>query len=460
MKPTSPLSGLGMIALTAAACGTSPAEDTAAADVIGPVTVTISDSIGTVAVASWTTSQPERCQALFGMDGALVQHTPLEAEPSTDHKVALLGLKAGTPYSVVVQAGEHSSEPVDFITAPLPGWMPTIQVQSAQGESAPEGFTIVPIGLPEGDTAITILDGDGDLVWYYKTQEFVTRARLSPDGDHVVIVGSAYGPDDDVTVTWLDWHGSEEQSATHPGLHTDFAVLPDGSVAALGREVRSVGEPARRYMGETIVELHKDGSSEVVWSVFDLLPPDPDKPYFICNHDQQTTCYSHVNWIAYNEPDDSFLLTAYYLEAAFEVRRDTWEMPWILSNSPGSLEVPDLTGPVMLFPHSVLRDGDRILLLDNTSPFAENCTAALIFDLDLEQGQALPSWQYEGDACRRNHFLGNAQWLSDDGVLVAYAIEGQIDMVSADGTLRQRLSLPFDTQFRYAEHLDSLYGPH
>jgi hypothetical protein len=304
---------------------------------------------------------------------------------------------------------------------------------------------------------VSIIDQEGGNIWYMEPGGFATRARLAPDRGSVVVATSVQGPGDPGMVRWVGWDGSIQREVEVMGIHTDFDLLPDGTVAALSREVRLLGEDDRPFRGETIIEIRPDGTQELVWSVFDDFPPLVTGEYIPCSHDETIACYSHVNGITYDPVDDAYLLTAYYLEAALGVERATGETLWVLRSGGGDFTVPGNEGPLLRFPHSVEKHGDELLLLDNNSPFADDCTAALIFTLDRDQGQADVSWQYAGDECLMNYFLGNAQRLSADNVLVTFATAGRIDEVAPSGDLVSRWLAPADSQFRYAELLPSLY---
>ncbi len=420
-------------------------------------TVVVSERIPTVAVVSWKTVEPLACHAAYGLDGATDVSTPSEAEALTRHEFVLRGLEEERSYTVALRCGEVESPPVQFVTGSLPSWLPELEREIVDPSRAAPGFLLTLLEHEDRRSVVSIVDQDGGYVWYADPGGFATRARLAPDRGSVVVATNVQEPGDLGLVRWVGWDGAILREEEVQGIHTDFDVLPDGTVATLSREVRHLGDDQRPFQGETIIELRPDGSQEVVWSVFDDFPPLVTGEYQPCSWDETIACYSHVNSLSYDPLTDAYLLTAFHLEAAFGIERASGELLWVLRSGGGDFTVPGNEGRILAFPHSVERQGDELLLLDNNSPFAGGCTAALIFSLDPGLGQATIPWVYASDECFSNNFLGNAQRLANDNVLVALPTAGRIDEAAPSGALVSRWWTQLGSQFRFAELVPSLY---
>jgi hypothetical protein len=283
----------------------------------------------------------------------------------------------------------------------------------------------------------------------------VTRVRVAPDRQSVVLLRHATTAHAPGSLAWVSWDGRHLGERVVEGLHTDFAFLPDGRVAALGREVRELAQ-GRPFLGETIVEFDPDGGQQVVWSVLDAVPPDLGEWYAPCPEAFGAECYSHVNSIAYDAEDDAFLLTAASLQTALLVDRQSGEVRWALGGPPATLSVPGSSKP-LVYPHSAQIVLGGVLVFDDRSPFFEGASGAVEFALDLPASTATPGWRYLPEAGFENIFLGNAQRLWDGRTLVVVPDLGTLDLVGPDGAMQLRISTAQGHGVRYGQALQSLY---
>jgi hypothetical protein len=442
---------------------TPPADDSGSTDseTLDGVEVTISEGVPTVAIVTWTTEEPTQGLVRFGEPGALELITPLEAEPVTEHRAVLRGLTASRDYACQVEipgadsplrSGEQS-----FTTGPLPAWMPSFEREVLIPDASAGGYLLMTVQDSIGESTAVILDADAQPVWFIKAPDRPTRLRLSPDAEHLIVIASAPEPETEVPVEWFNWEGEAEYQVPVAGLHTDFDVRPDGAVVALGRSWLEQSDPPRTYMGETVVEITKDGGHQVIWDIFDHLVPDPDLPYTPCLHDETETCYSHTNFLEYDPEADHYLMTAAYIEAAWIVRGSDGGFEWVLSDFLGEMTDPDMEDRPLAFPHSLEMLGDQALIFDNLSAYADGASAAVLFDLDPAAGEARPAWVYATEERLVNGFLGNAQPLWNGNILAVFPQNGVIDEVSPEGEQIERITAEVGLEFRYATRIESLY---
>ena len=210
-------------------------------------------------------------------------------------------------------------------------------------------------------------DAEGDVVWYYKSAEFLDEARPLPNG-HLLTLYSDEGQmlEMDMLGTIVRrWHTTgipkEDVPSTSIAVeadtfHHDVCRTPSGNLLVLSSEVRrfenypsSETDPraprrAANVVGDVLIELTPDGKVVGRHRFFDLFDPyflgygsldtgfwaDIYKQYA----DDPARDWAHANSL-YCESDDRVLVTFNHLSAvaALDLRAGTVE--WLLSDPVG-----------------------------------------------------------------------------------------------------------------------------
>ncbi len=409
--------------------------------------LTVSDTrIATVKELSWTTPVPALVQVQVTDSRGTVTEAPMHAVPATDHRWTLLGLHELDVVTVVVRAEDTSGnsicvEPIEVETGAFPAALPAILGESRAGTDS-RGWTLLPI-ITENNMLVSIVDGEGRLVWADVTWSRETsgglfpvafRARLDPAGRGIVYNTQGFDVREPGLLTTVAWDGTVLDQQEFPGGHTDFVLLPDGSSAMLGWTVREVG--GRSFLGDTLLLRDTSGEVSVLWDVFDHLSPDLARRYLAGYPSGATRAedWSHANGLSYNVDEDAFFVTVTEPSAVVRIERTSGAVSWILS--PGVDDYTSVPDGAVDRPHSVQFLDGNLLVFNRSDPGNPGtCSQAIELALDELARTVLPVWQWASGVCLQNGFLGNAQRVSSGNTLVTWSSYGFSEEVSPDGVV-------------------------
>ncbi|MDP2312028.1 MAG: aryl-sulfate sulfotransferase [Pseudomonadota bacterium] len=415
----------------------------------------------TVVWARWHTTEPTRATVTATFEeGAVVVE---EAELATDHAVLLAGLPALTDVTVAVRLDVPDMLPTEatITTGALPSWVPDVKYRAEVPEASTGGYTITPlIDLENG--GIVVFDSLGRPVWAQARVDldvgsvgFITRARLSLDGNAIVYNGMAEGVDATGAIVRLPLDGSAATVLPVTGIHTDFVELPTGGYAALGWDVRELD--GRTIVGETILEVGLDGATHVIWSVFDDYTPDLSVswPHWYPG-DLDAEDWSHVNGISYDAGTDDYYVTMTWNDGVARIDRGTGDLVWTLTDEGGDFaRVGD--GRLVNSPHSVQPVDGGVLVFNRGDPGdPASCSEATTIALDAELGTAERVDGYTSEVCLLVTFLGSAHRLPNGNQLVTFTTAGQIDEVTPEGELAWRVNSTLGAGFGFSERAVTL----
>lgn len=439
--------------LALVACGTTAP---ATSEVPTDVKARVSDEIATVVRVTWTTREPSAGYVEYGPTRSLGDRTPL-SEAAGAHEAPLFGLKPDEKYFYRVVSVDDTGEPSSqselstFTTDPLPGALPHLERRGI----APDFYTLVPI--IGRTTAVTVVDGEGDIVWYHQDERALDfyRARLGGDGQSIVYnAASASGdPAEGSELVTVSLDGETSSSIAVPLLAHDFVQLPGGGFAAIGVEYRQYAGgdrvPAMELRGNRIVEIDPDGQSRTVWTTWDCFDPDE-----VPGEDIELA-WSNANALDYDAADDAYLLGMRNFSSIVKIRRDTWECEWVLGSYGSTFEFAE--GSLrFLHQHQFELEGHRLLVLDNDGSI-ELESRVLEYELDFERQMATQIWSYLAEPPVYTFVLGEPTRLPDETLLVNWSAAGQMDLVGEDGSSSWSLNLPAGFAFGFHTVASSLY---
>jgi len=390
----------------------------------------LATDVATVVRVSWRTDVATVGYVEYGLDPTMAFSTPLEATPSLEHSLLLLGLHPDAAYSFRVvtwdgrQAGASRVESVR--TGAISAKIPTFS-QTGVGL---EQLLVLP--LRGADPGVVIVDGTGAVVWYHLDTSGLEplRARLSDDKSSVLYNEvSVDEPSKDSAIVKVALDGSDERSLPVPFLGHDFLELPDGKLAALTGEAGADG-----VRDDSIVEIDADGSLSKVWSVsdcFDLaqLPGDGN-----------ASAGAYANSLDYADAADP-TERAYYVglrnfSSIVKVLPETGECEWVLGTTAATLE---FSGDSAAFVHQSGFDvyGNRALVMDNGA--SSDTSRVVEYELDAKAGTATERQSYVEPNGGNAGELGSATRLVDGSWFVDWADLGRAELVK-DGSSVWRLS--------------------
>ena len=414
------------------------------------VAAEISEDIATVARVSWRTRDASIGYVEYGPSEALEFKTPLDSDETREHTQTLLGLKADTEYFYRVvtwsEDGDAAASGIDtFRTGDLPAGTPILTVQG----DGHDQFTLVPVLGTK--TAVTILDPDGDVVWYHTDDRDLDfyRVRLARDGKSVLYNAASVSgdPADNSELVRVALDGSSMSSVPVPLLAHDFVELPDGTLATIVVEYREF--EGVRLRGDKIVEVTPDGEMTTVWSAWDCFDPARWKG------DDIEHGWTFANALDYDPGDDAYYLGMRNFSSITKIDRESGECEWVLGLSASTFEFA-AGSEQFLHQHQFEVRGDHILVFDNDgSPGNES--RVLEYELDFEAKVAKQVWSHTADPTVYSFVLGEPNRLDDGSTFVNWSSAGQMERVDADGKPSWKLNSRAGTAFGFHTLARSLY---
>ncbi|MCK6506773.1 aryl-sulfate sulfotransferase [Myxococcota bacterium] len=443
-------------ALALAACGhdKDPGDDTGRtgdAPEVLDVQVELAPLMPTVARVSWRTDQPTTGAVEFWYGDDAPRWVRGADGPATEHEAWLVGVPELTDTSFRVYAYQDdtpgTSETATYTTGSLPASVPRPVVERDSDPAHFGGLTLVPVASgPERWT--TLLDRAGRLVWAWGGSTLDTqRAHPTLDGRGIIMMDRWPG----VTGTDLvrvDYDGVEQWRLSVPYGHHDFALVDDDTFLVLRNSYRIVqfGDEERNLAGDEIVEIRRTGEERVVWNVWDHYEASISDPMHLMS-DEYAWDWSHANFLRYSAETDEIHLTLRNINVATGIQRTSGEVLWALQSPVG-------VGDVLDFPHSVWPTDQGLMVFNQRDYNMGQC--AQVLELAGAPADTSPdiSWSYDGSACNGVYYVGNAQPLPDDHVLVSWGSSSVIEEVDRSGAAAPwRLAYPPQTWVLYVERL-------
>ncbi len=409
-----------------------------------------SPTIGTVGVVTWSTTlqNVDRAQIEFGLDTKYGMTASVDLT-AAEYRTPLLGMKQDAgPYHfrIVAESGGRTCTGPDNVfagktgTAPSDLEAPTI---TTYDKGALDGGFLVTVGYnaDSPDDYAFILDGDGDVVWWYKPAGFgdLTAARMSYDGKHMWIA-HANVPRVEARVGRVTMDGTawEDLRSQFENQDHDFAVLPDESIVYLSYQWNECDD---------VVERSPDGTNRTI-----INSAQAFGNAFIC----------HCNAIQYSPWDDTVVVSDDDHSGYFKVDRQG-NIKWVLGG--GESNSFDKSGggaSTWIGNHNLHLLGlDDLLFFNNGVDGVTDGVPAVARELKLDLKEMTTSevWSYSANPSISDPILGDVQRLADGNTIVAYSSQGIVQEVGAEGTLLQEISWGSGKPLGYITKRKSLYGP-
>jgi hypothetical protein len=408
----------------------------------------IAEAVSTVAKVTWTTSEPSVGYVEYGV-GELTERTPPEPEPVTEHSMTLLGLTADTVYDyrVVTSDGDDTAagEQLTFRTGDLPVGMPRLTL-TGEGH---DQFTLVPI--LGRTTAVTIIDPQGNVVWYHQDDRDLQfyRARLSVDGKSILYNAASVSgdPAENSELVRVALDGSSTTSVAIPLLAHDFVEHPDGTLGAIVVEYREFEGTMLR--GDKIVEVSPSGEIRTVWDAWDCFDPATE------TGDNIELGWTFANALDYDPEEQVYYLGMRNFSSIARVNPATRECEWVLGLTASTFDFAPGSTRVLHQHQFQVRD-NRILILDNDGSPGDD-SRVLEYELDFKNNLATQVWTYVADPIVYTFVLGEPTRLENGDTFVNWSAAGQLERVTADSRSIWKLNTPLTFAFGFSTLADTLY---
>jgi arylsulfotransferase ASST len=411
----------------------------------------LSPMIATVGIVTWSTtlSGIQSAKIDFGLTTSYGMTAPVDlTQPS--YRTLLLGMKAARMYHYRITAmnsgGSCQSQDYTIMTGPLPNGLvkPTVTTNNAAALAGGFILTGQYVRNANGSGPAYILDSDGDYVWWYTIEDYVTGVVMNYAGTHMWI--NNHPPDlADARVhrVTMDGMTAEDLSSTMPKLSHQLTVLPD----------------------ETIAFYASDGGPEGCDDIKERAPNGTIRTIANSLRAINGTGACHVNNIQYSQVDDTLVFSDHTHCTVAKVRRSDGATVWILNGATKTFTGDFWAGSE----HGIHVLGiDDFLIFTNNTRLVPNSTlqpggtgdgsGAREIKLDLTAKTVTTIWSYKamGNAYQTD-VMGDLQRLPNGNIILAFGGKGIIQEIRPDGTVLQELRTT--TNFGYIQKRMTLYGP-
>ncbi len=409
----------------------------------------------------------------------------------------------------------RTAKPLSFTSPTLPEGdeqFPSLEVTVNKSQEMEPGITLLSVrrnkalinenpeikAFNQNFGMLLAIDENGETIWYYRQDSRISDFEVLENGN-IIYLTLDYRA---IEIDWLGnivntWWATGRPKGEIPGipintksLHHDIYDLPNGNLAVLGTEQRTIENyytsetdpnaprKTQQVIGDKIIEFQRDGKVIWEWNTFDHLDPfhigyETFGGYWERRGFPNTLDWTHANNLVYDEKDDSWLISLRYQSAIVKVDRSTGEFEWILGEPSGwNEELQDKMftlegdGRWFYFQHSPTpTPNGNFLVYDNGNygahpfeppiPLQETYSRVVEYELDESNMTAKQVWTSEipGEEKVFTFAVGAVDWLKQtNNVLVSYGYlvhKENMPKTNWDNVLRVN---PFWTRVRELKH--------
>lgn len=422
-------------------------------------------------------------------------------ELAREHRVPVLGLRAGYTYDLVGTLTDDQGRTVDadavsWLAGVEPGPLPGIEALEPGDPARLEpGYTLMPMSRGRDDGFVIALDREGHVVFGIGVGPSVSAVSLTGDGHLAMLDGNTLRIADVFGTTLRRWTNTPSDPVTdvfvpYGDFHHEIQWQPDGSVFALTYAHAHVGEYPLAYdppdmygpaviRNDIAVHLADDGTILGAWAMLGLVDPHHIGFDSLSFAPSGALDWVHANALQYDADTNEITLSLRHQDTVIHFSAATGELLWMFG-SPGGWASPwsDLlltqTEPFtwQTHQHAIQLDSDGTLrMLDNgndlrSTPYASSgettpYSRLLEVHIDPVAGTVTPSASFietsTGSVYARSR--GNADLLPRTGNRLGVFVEpGRLVEWSSDGEVLWELQIDEGWTFDRAIRVPSLYG--
>jgi Arylsulfotransferase (ASST) len=412
----------------------------------------LSANISTVVNVKWSDPDGSNGIVEYGPTTDYGMEAPARVNDRGGFKADLLGLKpdAEVHFRIIYDSpdGQQVGADQTITTGSSPTDLPAVQTELSLPDQVSDGFILTGM-FGGGRSGAVVMDTDGDVVWWSLADDRLSvRSILSVDGSSIIynIVEQDLDTSGNALVR-APLDGSAVENIPAPGHHHDFTELPDGTLAYIAYDIRTIG--GEEVYGDRLIEVAPDGTQTEVFNVWDHLEYVPGGAL------AAGETWTHANAVDYDPTDDTYYIGLRSFSSIWKVQRSTGEPVWELGGGMSDFEFSDPTDEFYQ-QHQFERVDDTIVVFDNQSEEVGE-SRAIELRLDEDNGTADFVWEYEADPALHCYVLGDVDRLDNGNTLVTFTTAGQIDEVSPTGELIWRLNIGIGAGMAYTRQVPSLY---
>lgn len=457
------------------------------ADLLTSIDIAAGPSSVLSAVVTVRSAVPVRVSVVARGGGDQVT-TPSTDDLDTRHEVPLVGMRAETTHTVTVRAvdrsGKQDTRQVgELTTGALPDDLPALDVDSDPTRMA-RGITLLNL-TPWGEDRsgpggyVVAVDEEGEVVWYYASDQGITDVSPTARGTLLVSVGDVGIREVDVLGNTVREFGTRVATEyvqrdlngvllttedTVPigidSAHHELYELANGNLITLSTEPLVLDQsdatglcpenPSTSIVADVVVELTPAGEVVREWHLTDVFDPTSRPGTEMC---QQAIMLAPPSWFypdrtqirdwthanaAVVMADNILLVSLRHLDAVVALRYDdddegqAGELLWELGPT-GTLDLvgngawsyhqhapePDDDGTILLYDNGNRRPGT--VSGGGTEP---NYSRAVLYRVDSAAGTVRQLWEHRLESADGTPvyapFLGDTDRLRNGNVLVTH----------------------------------------
>lgn len=433
--------------------------------------------------------------------------------PARTLKIPLLGIRPARSHKIVVRLETESglydvSDPLEFVTPPLPKWFPPLRTTVSQPEKMEPGVTLFAVNIWDRDVDLMdygymmIVDAAGEVIWYFKSDHRTASIEILDNG-HLLYNHAGYRRMIEINLLGdvvREWHAARVGPPPNPNsipvdcdtLHHEILPIADDKFLALSTTMRQLDDyypdlPNLRknkqadVVGDEIIEFQADGTVLRRLDLFEHLDPTRISNGAFGNFwnnkyketgVQNTEDWSHGNAIVPTEEEDWIILSLRHQDCLVKIHFPTGEIRWILGDpaeweSPWKEKLLSKKGE-WIWPYHQhgpqLTSRGTLLMYDNgnfrsippreQTAGPDNFSRILELEIDEEAMTVSKVWEYRGDDHEPFYtpFYGEADQLPQTGnVLITdgghIELEGKIpsDKIPSDHQWARILEISHET---------------
>jgi len=427
-----------------------------------------------------STEHADSIRVRYESAGEASDTTPYyRVDPSGTTRIAVVGLRASTTYSLVAEAvgagGRVTSVSESAATDDLPATLKSLHLAGSGSPSA--GYTLVVPLFPDTSTSadgfVVAFDPAGIVRWYHRFPgEWPVEAKQQPNGHITVFVGRSYGwqPNAGSFVELTPGGDVVRSYAVGSGFYTDphelLLSFQGSAVTAahlIGYDIRpfdltSVGGSPHAMLAVHGIERHDAAgaltfrwSATSLFSIADWPIPTPN-----------AVDLAHTSSLAI-APDGGYVVSFQGMDEVTEIDSTTGAVKWRFGGRNNQFDIRDDPMNGFLGQHDVqVLPNGNVLMLDDHFRGIPGPARAAEYSLDTQNMIARLVWQYRPSPAVISPIMGSAQRLADGTTLVGFGAAGRVDEVKGDGTVLWSATLTSDKSaaalpFYRALRIRSLY---
>jgi hypothetical protein len=321
---------------------------------------------------------------------------------ATTHAITLARLRADRLYHYEIQETIHAGV---FDTGALPEDLAGLTFDASGAPTL--DLVLVHLFSDDGFKGYAAVDAAGEVVWYWRTDDFPFGATRREGGTFVLM-------DKGRGLVEVEPAGTVvrelPQDLANRELHHDVIATPWNTILFLAFDERPFED--RTLRGEAIWEWDPESGSPVRrWTSWDHLDPEVDRgPRFGVE-------WLHANSLAVG-PRNNILVSLHYLNQVISIAPDWQGLEWRLGGV--NPTIPVSPGAEFSGQHTARElAGGRIILFDNG---LDRGGPSRALELDMSGGNARVEWEWGPMPANFAAIVSSARRLPNGNTLVGFGL--------------------------------------